>query len=138
MGIYGFLDNTDLQSGAKFAGTIKNGFYFCRLNNHTHEQCGPSNEFKRLALVAKKSTDTNTVSARANHIKDDQITTNTADTDNIINNNVTNYIVSNLDSSSIKSNIVLSSQPSNSYSTSLKSKIEYVDDCNSNISVHLK
>ena len=67
IGTYGFLDNTDLEPSAKFAGMIKNGFYFCRLNNHTHQQCGPLNEFKRLTLVAKESTDTSTVSARANH-----------------------------------------------------------------------
>ena len=66
IGTYGFLDNTDLESGSKFAGTISNGCYFCRMNNHTYLQCGPLNEFKRLALVAKESTDTSTVSARAN------------------------------------------------------------------------
>ena len=122
-----------MKSSAKFAGTIKNGCYVCRLNNHIHQQCVPLNEFKRLALVAKESTDTSTVSARANHTKDDQSVNDNVDKDNVINNNVTNYLVSFLDSNSLKSNLVLSSQPANSYITSLKSKIEYVEDCNSNI-----
>ena len=128
IGTYGFLDNTDLESSSKFAGTIKNGCYFCRMNNHTHQQCGPLNEYKRLALVTKESTDASTVSARANQTKEEHSVTYDVDKDNISSNNVTNYVVSSLDKNSIISNIVLSNQPAKSYSTSPKNKIEYVED----------
>ena len=86
-----------------------------------------------MALVAKESTDDSTVSARANQTKEDQSVTYDVDKDNIINNNVTNYVVNSLDTNSIKSNIVLSTQPAKSFITSPKSKIEYVEDCKSNI-----
>ena len=128
VGTYGFIDNTDLKSSANFAGTIKNGCYFCRLNNHTYQQCGLLNEFKRLALVAKESTDASTVSAKANQTKEEHSVTYDVDKDNISSNNVINYVVSSLDKNSIISNIVLSNQPAKSYSTSPKDKIEYVED----------
>ena len=98
------------------------------MNNHTHQQCGPLNEYKRLALVTKESTDASTVSARANQTKEEHSVTYDVDKDNISSNNVINYVVSSLDKNSIISNIVLSNQPAKSYSTSPKDKIEYVED----------
>ena len=128
IGTYGFLDNTDLESISKFAGTIKNGCYFCRINNHTYLQCGPLNEYKRLALVAKESTDTSTVSAKANQTKEEHSVTFDMDKDNISSDNVKTYVVSSLDNSSITSNIVSSDKTTNSYCTLPDNKIENVGD----------
>ena len=133
IGTYGFLDNTDLESSLKFAETIKNGCYFCSLNNPTHQQCGPLNEYKRLALVAKESTYASTVSTRANQTKDEHSVTYDVDKDNISSNNVTTYVVRSLDKNNIISNIFFSNKPANYYCTSPINKIEYVEDRKSNI-----
>ena len=88
------------------------------MNNHTHQQCGPLNEYKRLALVSKDSTGASTVSARANQTKKEHSVTYDVDKDNISSNNVTNYVVRSLDTNSIISKIFLSNQPAKSYCTS--------------------
>lgn len=123
-----FLDNAELESGAKFAGTIKNGYYFCRLNNYTHEVCGPLQEFKRLALAAHQNTDDSNSSARANLAKEDQSELTDSYINNISNNDDTNYVDSSFNKTSIKSNIVLSCKSIHSYFTSHKSNAQYVDD----------
>ena len=128
IGTYGFLDNTDLESSSKFAGTINNGCYFCRMNNHTHLQCGPLNEYKRLDIVAKESTDTSTVSARTNHTKDEQGVTYDMGKDNISSDNVKPYVVSSLDKNIISSNILSSFKTTNSYCTLPDNNITNVND----------
>ena len=127
-----FLDNAELESGAKFAGTIKNGYYFCRLNNHTHEVCGPLQEFKRLALAAHQNTDDSNSSSRANLAKEDQSELTDSDINNISNNDDTNYVDSSFIKTSIKPNIVLSCKSIHSYFTSHKSNAQYVDDKHNN------
>ena len=119
--IYDFLDNTELKSGAKFAGTIKNECYFCRLNNHTHQSCEPLQEYKRLALAAKENTDDRTSSTRDNLAKEDQQDTIDLDTNHISNINVTNYVNSTLNTIGTNSNSVLSCKPTKLYFTSHKS-----------------
>ena len=103
------------------------------MNNLTHQQCVPLNEYKRLALVEKESIDASTVSARANQTKEEHSVTYDVDKDNISSNNVTNYVVSYLDKNTVISNIVLSNQPAKSYCTSPENKIKYVEDRKSNI-----
>ena len=129
-----FIDNSDLESGPKCVGTMKNGCYFCRMSNHTHDACGPLKEYKRLALVAKENTDDSISTARSNVTKlDDQIEEELLSTDNINNNNVNNYVDNQIDLCNTKSNIVLSRKSTNSSLISLRSNIEYVDDINLNI-----
>jgi len=98
------------------------------MNNHTHLQCGPLNEYKRLALLAKESTDTSTVSARGNQTKEEHGVTYNMDKDNISSDNVKTYVVSSLDNNSITSNIVSSNKTTNSYCTLPDNKIKNVGD----------
>ena len=98
------------------------------MNNHTHLQYGPLNEYKRLALVVKESTDTSTVSARANQTKKEQGVTYDMDKDNISSDNVNTYVVSSLDNNIITSNIVSSIKTTNSYCTLPDNNITNVDD----------
>ena len=88
MGIYAFLDNPELESGSKFVRSITKSCYFCRLDNHSHESCGPFHEYKRLYLAAKYNTTNNTSTARANVVREGKSTTE----DKIINDNVNNYM----------------------------------------------
>ena len=82
-----------------------------------------------MALVAKESTDTSTVSSRANQTKEEQGVTYDMDMDNISSDNVKTYVVSSLDNNSITSNIVSSNKTTtNSYCTLPDNKINNVDD----------
>lgn len=129
---YGFLDKTRLESGAKFAGTIKNGCYFCRLNNRTRQSCGPLQEYKRLDIAAK-NTDDSTLSTKANIAKEVQQDTMDLDTNDISNINITNYVDSTLNTISTNYDSVLSCKPTKSYFTSHKSNLKYVDNSNNQI-----
>ena len=52
IGTHGFLNELNLESGIKLTKSINQWCYHCRLNNHTHENCEPLKEYKRLALLA--------------------------------------------------------------------------------------
>ena len=52
IGTHGFLNELNLESGIKLTKSINQRCYHCRLNNHTHENCEPLKEYKRLALLA--------------------------------------------------------------------------------------
>ena len=86
-----------------------------------------------MALVAKESTDTSTVSARANHTKEEQGVTYDMGKDNISSDNVTPYLVSSLDKNIITSNIASSFKTTNSYCTLPDDNITNVDDDKHNL-----
>ena len=133
IGTYGFLDNTDLESGPKFVGTMKNGCYFCRMINHSHDACRLLMEYILLALAAKENTIDSIPTARTNLTKLNDPTEELPYTDNINNKNVNNYVDNHIYLCNTKSNIVLLCKPTNSSLTSLRSNIKYIDDINLNI-----
>ena len=85
---YGFLDNPHVESSTKCVSSISKGWYFCRLNNHTHESYGLLQEYKWLALVAKSTSTENTSTIWANVVKEENANTD----DNITNDNIKYYV----------------------------------------------